>query len=96
MIGVVGHCYGGMIAIVTDAKDPRIKAVAVWDTPGNYTRSLRDLRSLHGSIFMRIYAWSKRSRYRGKHVIDQMKNLSHLDPMDHVKEISPRPLLIIH
>jgi len=95
-IGVVGHCYGGMMAIVTAAKDLRIKAVAVWDTPGNYKRSLRALRSLHGSIFMRIYAWSKRSQYRGKHIIDQMKNLGHLDPMDHVKEISPRPLLIIH
>lgn len=96
LIGVVGHCYGGMIAIVTAAKDLRIKAVAVWDTPANYKRGLTALRSLRGNIFMKIYAWSKRSQYRSKHVIDQMKNLGHLDPMDHVKEISPRPLLIIH
>ncbi len=96
LIGVVAHCYGGMIAIVTAAKDLRIKAVAVWDTPGNYKRALRTLRSRRGNIFMKLYAWSKRSQYRSKHALDQMENLGHLDPMDHVKEISPRPLLIIH
>ena len=96
LIGVVGHCYGGMIGIVTAAKDLRIKAVAVWDTPGNYKRSLRAMRSSVGNIYMRMYIWLQRSQYRGKNILDQMKNLSHLEPMDHVKEISPRPLLIIH
>jgi len=96
LIGVVGHCMGGAVAIVTAANDHRIKAVAVWDTPGNYKRNLRALRSLRGNIFIRIYIWLQRSRYRGKNILDQMKNLSHLDPIDHVKEISPRPLLIIH
>lgn len=46
LVGVVGHCYGGMIGIVTAAKDLRIKAVAVWDTPANYKRSLGNMRSL--------------------------------------------------
>jgi len=96
LIGVVGHCYGGMMGIVTAAKDLRIKAVAAWDTPGNYKRSLKAMRSPVGNIYMRMYIWLQRSQYRGRNILDQMKNLSHLDPMDYVKEISPKPLLIIH
>jgi len=42
---------------------------------------------------MRMYIWFRRSQYRGKHILDRMKNLGHLD---HVKDISPRPLLIVH
>jgi len=95
-IGVVGHCMGGQVALVTAAKDPRVKAVVVWDTPGNYKRSLRRMRSLRGRIFFMIYPWSKRSQYRGKDIADQSRGLGKMDPMDYVKQISPRPLLIIH
>lgn len=96
LIGVVGHSAGAAVAIVTAARDPRIKAVAVWGALGNYKRFLRFLRSLHGSIAMKLDIWLSRSQYRGKHVFDQMMSLGQFDPMDHVMEISPRPLLIIH
>ena len=34
-IVLVGHCYGGRVAIRAAAEDQRIKAVAVWDTVGD-------------------------------------------------------------
>ncbi len=34
-IAVIGHCFGGRVAICTAAEDPRIKAVAVWAPIGD-------------------------------------------------------------
>lgn len=98
LIGIVGHSAGGALAIVTTAKDLRVKAVAVWDAIGNYERFLKFMLSLHGNIMMRLDAWLCRREYRGKNIINQMKNLGHLNvsPRDYVGEISPRPLLIVH
>jgi len=47
-------------------------------------------------IFFAIYPWLKGSQYRGKDIVDQLRNLGKMDPMDYVNQIAPRPLLIIH
>lgn len=81
-VGVVGHCMGGAVAIVAAAKDTRIKAVATWATSGNYKRWIRTIRSLHGTIYLKIFVWSKRSQYRGKHILDQLRNLGPSGPYE--------------
>lgn len=51
-IAVIGHCYGGRVAICAAAEDRRIKAVAVWDTIGD----VRDqVETLGFHITWRLY-----------------------------------------
>lgn len=94
-IAVIGHCYGGRVAIRAAAEDQRIKAVAVWDTIGD----IRDqVETLSSRIFWRLYValWARNVRgVQGK--IDKVRDAAiKLNPLDYVGTISPRPLLIIH
>lgn len=95
LIGVVGHSLGGTIAIVAASKEAQIKAVAVWAAISNYELFLKFLRSLRGNMMIR-YALLRGSEYRGNGFVHQIMNLNHMDPLNCVEKISPRPLLIVH
>jgi len=94
-IAVVGHCYGGRVAICAAAEDHRIKAVAVWDTIGD----VRDqVETLGFRITWRLYVALWVRNVRGTQgMYDKVKEAAiKLNPIDYLDRIPPRPLLIIH
>lgn len=94
-IVVVGHCYGGRVAIKAAAEDQRIKAVAVWDTIGD---TQNQVETLGFRITWKLYVtlWA-RNVHGTKGIYDKVKKAAHdLNPTDYVHSTSPRPLLIIH
>jgi dienelactone hydrolase len=94
-IVVVGHCFGGRVAIRVAAEDQRIKALAVWDTVGD----IRDqVETLGFRISWKLYvALWVRNVHGTQGIYDKVKEAAiDLNPIDHVHKISPRPLLIIH
>ena len=94
-IVVIGHCYGGRVAIRAAAEDPRISAVAVWDTVGD-TR--HQVETLGFRITWKLYItlWARSVRGTRGNYEKVKKAATELNPADYVPRISPRPLLIIH
>ena len=94
-IVVVGHCFGGRVAIRAAVEDQRIRALALWDTVGD----VRDqVETLGFRISWKLYVALWVRNVRGKRgIYDKVKDAAFkLNPIDHVHRISPRPLLIIH
>lgn len=92
-IGVNGLSLGGVVAILTAAKDSRVRALALWSTPS-------DLRSLSQIVLGSSDKPLKRgfvdlpSGYRvGREFLD---DLGRHNIVEGVSKIAPRPLLIVH
>jgi alpha/beta superfamily hydrolase len=94
-IAVIGHCFGGRVAICEAADDQRVRAVAVWDTVG-------DMREQVETLGFRIIWWLYCSLWprnvQGKRGMNEkVKEAAlKLNPIEHIGRISPRPILIIH
>jgi hypothetical protein len=92
-IGVNGLSLGGVVTILTVAKDPRVKAVSIWSTPSDVSGFKQVEPDLPHRLLEHGYV-DLSSGYRvgkaffmdlGKHRITEA-----------VSEIAPRPLLTVH
>lgn len=87
----IGHSMGSQAAVVTAARDSRIKAVAAisgsgdirMSAPPDRKRTENTLEFLKGITFE-------------KFVTQRRLQAEKYNPIDHVARISPRPLLIVH
>lgn len=90
-VGIFGMSMGGVLAILTAARDQRVHAVAV-EAPyasqrAIMTRALRHYFHLPSFPFADLARMIFRLRVGAP--------LTHVDAVDHVAEISPRPIFII-
>lgn len=92
---VVGHGFGGRLALCTAAEDVRIDGCAVWECLGD-TRD--ELKTMASSIGWKIYsaAWVKDVRGKNNLMERLRAAADSLNPLECVKKIAPRPILIIH
>jgi fermentation-respiration switch protein FrsA (DUF1100 family) len=92
-IGVNGLSLGGVIAILTAAKDRRVKVVSLWSTPSDFTSFTKIEPNLTDRLLKQYYV-DLSSGYRiGKAFLT---DLNKHRVTEAVSKIAPRPLLIIH
>ena len=92
---VVGHGYGGRVAICTTADDNRIDGCAVWESIGDIKE---ELETFTGRLGWRLYnfLWVKDVR-ENDDISNKIKAAADvLNPLEFIKKISPRPILIVH
>lgn len=92
---VVGHGYGGRVAICTTADDNRIDGCAVWESIGDVRE---ELETFTGRLGWWLYnrLWVKDVR-GNEDIINKIKTAADfLNPLDCIKKVSPRPILIVH
>ena len=92
---VVGHGFGGRVTICTAASDNRVDGCAVWESIGD-TRE--ELKQKPTQLVWRLYSalWVKNVRGTEKLLEKLRVAAESLNPIECVKRISPRPVLIIH
>jgi fermentation-respiration switch protein FrsA (DUF1100 family) len=94
-IGLVGLSLGGVVSILTTARNPIAKAVCTWSSPARL-ELLSSLRDSFGADLSQIEKGYVElpSGYRIGRVFleDALKH----DILDDCAKISPRPMLIIH
>jgi len=92
-IWVNGLSLGGVVTVLTVARDPRVKAVSLWSTPSDFTSFSQVEPGFHHRLLEQGYV-DLSSGYRigkaflmdlGKHRVTEA-----------VSKIAPRPLLIVH
>lgn len=91
-IGILGESLGGALAIKYAAQNPNIKAVVVHSTFADFDEVLeREVERTAGlppfPIVPMLIFWAER---------DADIETSEIDPMAWIKEISPRPVFILH
>lgn len=101
-IGVNGLSLGGVVAALTAAEDPRIKAVSLWSTPASL--SPEDFKETIGQVLGEPEApldkllnrdyldLSSGERVGREFIVDVFKH----DLLNAVSKIAPRPLLVVH
>ena len=90
-VAVVGHSMGGWAAIVTAAREPRLRAVAVYGAPVRLGTSLRLDPELVENEFTRFLEATPAE------FTAQLEEVARrMDPLEAVAAISPRPLLVVH
>jgi dienelactone hydrolase len=92
---VVGHGFGGRLAICTTASDLRIDGCIVWECLGD-TRE--ELKTITSHVDWKIYSAVWVRDVKGKNnIIEKLRTAADsLNPLECVKKIAPRPVLIIH
>ena len=97
-IGVTGLSLGGVVAILTAARDERIRALCTWSTPAEFRALQNAAKIVFGEIEIeKLVAKSyidlpSGDRIGREFLIDAPKH----NILESVVKISPRPLLIIH
>jgi uncharacterized protein len=90
-VAVVGHSMGGWAAIVTAAREPRLRAVAVYGAPARLGTSLRlDPELVENEFTKFLQATPAEFTTQLEEVARRMNSL------EAVAAISPRPLLVVH
>jgi len=90
-VAVVGHSMGGWAAIMTAAREPRLRAVAVYGAPARLGVSLNLDPELVENEFTRFLEATPAE------FTAQLEEVARrLDPLEAVTAISPRPLLVVH
>ena len=96
-IGVIGLSLGGVIAVLTAARDSRIKAVSLWSTPAELEEIFKGFSNQLGPNLINklleqgYLDWVSGDRI-GRGVMEVLK----YNIVEEVSKISPRPLLITH
>jgi pimeloyl-ACP methyl ester carboxylesterase len=92
---VVGHGFGGRVAICASAIDERIDGCVVWESIGDTREEMKQ--------WVRIMSWRLYNllwvrNVNGKEgLMEKIKNTADLlNPVECIRDISPRPVLIIH
>jgi len=89
-LAVAGHSLGGWAAILSAAADPRLRAVAVLGAAVDLGALDMDASQIEHE-FTRFLATTPAEFIRQRDEVT-----AHLDLVDAVRSISPRPLLIVH
>jgi len=96
-IGVNGLSLGGVIAILTAARDPRIKAVSLWSTPADLEEISKRFSTQLGQDFInKLLEQGYLDWVSGDRIGRGFLEILEYDIMEEVSRISPRPLLIVH
>jgi uncharacterized protein len=90
-IAVVGHSLGGWAAIVTAAREPRLRAVAAYGAPARLGGGLRPDLDLVEKEFTRFLATTPE-----EFVAQRDEAAGRMNALEAVAAISPRPLLLVH
>lgn len=85
-IGLMGFSYGASAVALQAARDPRARAVVLEGTWTSFEDETRTNRGKYGRLSSVPALWAL--RWEGV-------DLGNVRPIDHVAEISPRPLLLI-
>jgi len=98
LVGVVGLSLGGVVSLLTAARDKRIKVVCTWSSPA-------DLRALESSA-KEVFGEANFNKLIMKDFIDLpsgdrigknfLLDMLEKDVLEAVAKLSPRPLLIVH
>jgi dipeptidyl aminopeptidase/acylaminoacyl peptidase len=89
-LAVAGHSLGGWAAVLAAATDPRLRAVAIFGAAADLgALDLGTSRIEHE--FTRFLATTPAEFARQREEV-----IARLDPLDAVRSIPPRPLLIVH
>ena len=83
-VGILGQSIGGAIAVVVAAGDERIKGVVIESAFSSYRDEAA--HALRANPLTWLFAWP----------LSRLLIGSGRDPVDHIADISPRPILIIH
>ena len=89
-LAVAGHSLGGWAAILSAAADPRLRAVAVLGAAVDLGALDMDASQIEHE-FTRFLATTPAEFARQREEV-----IARLDPLDAVRSITPRPLLIVH
>jgi dipeptidyl aminopeptidase/acylaminoacyl peptidase len=89
-LAVVGHSLGGWAAILAAAADPRLRAVAVLGAAADLGALDLNASQIEHEL-TRFLATTPAEFIRQRHEVT-----ARLVPVDAVRSISPRPLLIVH
>lgn len=95
-IGVLGFSMGGAVAILTAAEDERIEAVVAL---GNYSRFIDNIQPDFEPRPNLVNLWERWTRYLLRVSYEAQADVdlsSDLNPIDHINEISPRAVFLIH
>ena len=92
LLGVYGHSMGGAVAILTAAKDPRIKAVATHGAFASLASAIRQRAKLLAGGMAPLFEQSV-THYGSRWLPIDPKELS---PQAVIAQIAPRPMLIFH
>jgi hypothetical protein len=89
-LAVAGHSLGGWAAVLAAAIDPRLRAVAIFGTAADLGALDLDADGIEREL-TRFLATTPAEFVRQRDEV-----IARLDPLDAVRSISPRPLLIVH
>jgi uncharacterized protein len=89
-LAVAGHSLGGWAAVLAAAADPRLRAVAVYGAAVH----LGALDLEPGQIEHEMTRFLATTP--GEFIRQRDEAMAHLNPVDAVRSISPRPLLVVH
>jgi len=92
-LSIIGHSFGGLIAMVMAVKNEMIKSVAALCPVANMKAELSSIRAKNilqkGLPFVSGFPMRK--------AVKEWKTLSRqYEPIDYVEKIAPRPFLLIH
>lgn len=92
---VVGHGFGGRVALCTTAFDNRVDGCAVWESIGDTREELKQVSS---QLVWKLYTALWVRDVRGIEGLFEKLRVAaeNLNPVECIKRISPRPVLIIH
>ena len=89
-LAVAGHSLGGWAAVLAAAADPRLRAVAVFGAAVDLGALDLDASRIEQEL-TRFLATTPAEFIRQREEVT-----AHLDPLDAVRSIAPRPLLVVH
>ncbi|HID91356.1 TPA: alpha/beta fold hydrolase [Candidatus Bathyarchaeota archaeon] len=92
-IGVNGLSLGGVVAILTAARDLRIKAVSLWSTPADLMALSRALPGTVDKLLRQGYLDLDSGDRIGSGLVTDLRRFNIIED---VSKIAPRPLLIVH
>lgn len=93
-VGVYGFSTAGATAVMAAAQLPQLQAVVAEGGYGDFVENAlgHHERYLLVDLFLRLYCWATRVTYR----IVVGVSLEKLSPVSVIKEIAPRPVLLIY
>jgi pimeloyl-ACP methyl ester carboxylesterase len=91
-IGILGFSSAGATSVMAAARFPEIRAVAAEGGYGDFAEGAIGLGTGDGTILGTIFKWSLAASYRAISGISIHK----LSPEDTIRDIAPRPILLIY
>jgi len=91
-IGILGFSSAGATAVMAGARFPEIQAIVAEGGYGDFAEGAVGLGTREGSLLEEIFKWSLAASYR---LITGI-SIDRLSPQDMIRDITPRPVLLIY